>query len=201
MVEIISVKKNYIKYKMKSSGQVQNLIVCFLLFFALTLSYSYIKYFSGKNQNSYYQNIVTVCNPVGNLYSDMTNSIFTSANIKNDELKFFIPIKGINHSINGGEITFEVGQNIMIYSMENGIVIDTYLNVLNKKCIKIQHNKNVYSVIENIDVLGVVKNQTVKKGQEIATAKTGEKLIAKIYQNNNVITSLNIVKNEIICEI
>ena len=55
-------------------------------------------------------------------------------------------------------------------------------------------------MVENIDIIGVSEFETVKKGQDIATAKVGEKVTFKIYENDNIVKNLKINQSKITWE-
>lgn len=142
------------------------------------------------------KNFISVYNPVNSLYSDNSNIVFTSGSV--DKLDFSLPILGAQVNCVDGVIEFVAMKSIMVVAPENGVVMDIGDTLDGIKYIKIKHSENVYSVIENLDIIGVSKNDLIKKGQDIATAKIGNKVIMKIYEEDNRVRNLNIDKSKII---
>ena len=128
----------------------------------------------------------------------MGDIVFTSMGEKvvlKTSLEFKIPVIYNTYLVSDNNIEFEVASPI-IYSMEKGVVSDIYVIGNNIKCVKIKHNKNTYSVIENVDILGVNIGAIVDKGQKIGTAKIGDKIRVYIEKSSEY-KSLSITGNNI----
>lgn len=198
---IISLKKNEIVYSKKKTYKTKNLLFSFLLFLIIGAVLMGTIYYTGDFGSNVSSNIVKIYSNNANQNShdytfDDGEMVFKST--KN--IKFGIPVKTSNFEIIGNKIKFVINESIMIKSIENGIIAEIGQNANKQKFIKIQHNDEIYSIIENFDVCGVTCNSLVKKGQDIATAKIGESIVLTIYINGTPISNLNIVKNEIIWE-
>lgn len=137
-----------------------------------------------------------VYNPVNSLYSDNSNVIFTSGSVVG-KLEFSLPILGAVVENNNGVLQFTIGKSIMVMAPEGGVVSECGSTLDGIKYIKIKHNESICSVIENVDILGVSQFEVVKKGQDIATAKVGEKVNLKIYENDVLIQNLVINQSKI----
>jgi len=137
-----------------------------------------------------------VYNPVNSLYSDNSNVIFTSGNVVG-KLEFSLPILGAGIENNNGVLQFTIGKSIMVMAPEGGVVNECGSTLDGVKYLKIKHTESVYSIIENVDILGVSQYDVVKKGQDIATAKIGEKVNLKIYENDVLVQNLVINQSKI----
>ena len=195
--EILSLKKNDIILKRKK--QKNNLATYSFIFIALFL-------LCFATNNSYFgvlkESVVKVCNPVSSLYNDNSEVIFTSSNnSEKDTLNLVLPIKASNYEIMAdGTIEFVVGNSIMVTSCESGIVLDVGNSLDGKKFIKINHSNNVVTLIENVDMVGVKIGDVLKSGQDVATAKCGDKIYLKIFQNDIQLSNLKISKSKIVWE-
>jgi len=142
------------------------------------------------------KNFVVSGNPVNPLYNDNSNVIFTGSD---KVLNFILPIKGAKVDIEmDGSISFIIGSSIMITSCEDGIVDNVGYSLDGVKFVKIRHTDSIYSVVENVDIVGVGVNDIVKRGQDIATAKQGSKVAMRLYQDGDQIINIKIEQNKII---
>lgn len=141
--------------------------------------------------------VAYVYNPVNSLYNDNSNIVFTSAMANSEKLDFRVPILSSSVQNNNGIVEFVVDKSIIVSACESGVVIDFGVSNNGAKFIKIKHNENIYSIIENVDIIGVVKFDIVKKGQDIATGKFGESVKLTIYENDNLITNIKINQSKI----
>lgn len=141
-----------------------------------------------------------VYNPVNSLYNDTGELTFTSGvAIEKELLDFIIPIKAKNIDIDvTGSIVFEIGESIMVKSPEAGVVSEIGFSNDGVKYIKIKHGIEMSTVISNLDIIGVVEGEVVKKGGDIATAKEGESITMQIFENNVPLTNLKINQSKII---
>ena len=138
---------------------------------------------------------IAVYNPVNSLYNDNSDVVFTGGGLT--KLEFTLPILGAGITNNSGVIEFFVGKSIMVRATESGIVSDCGTTLNGVKYIKIKHSDSVYSVLENLDIIGVAQFDTVKRGQDIATAKVGETVILKIFENDIPVQNLKINQSKI----
>lgn len=189
---IINIKKREVSVKKKKDNYKNysfyfSIIVMILCVSILGVGYKFLS-----------NEISMVFNPVNSLYSDNSDIVFTSGEIS--KLEFYLPMIGAKVENNNGVIELTVGKSIMVMSPESGEIADCGVTLNGVKYIKIKHNKNIYSVIENVDILGVVKGDIVKRGQDIASAKVGERVVLKIYENDLLVTNLKINQSKIICQ-
>lgn len=175
-LRIISLKCNSIIYKqIKHKKQNKNIIFSLVIFLTILCSLFSLKFLDINNFNQIMNTAAYLQNPVNPLYSDMGNIVFTSGysvyRLKNKELNFDVPLiyKNVNQLDNSLEFT--TSTNLVLNATEDGVVSDIFMVGTNVKCIKIKHSNNVFSIIENIDILGVVNGQVVKQGQNIGMLK------------------------------
>lgn len=192
--EILSIKKNEIVIKNPKRARVTMLVLSLI-----TIVFT-IAIFSHEGMRDFTSSMVYVYNPVNSLYSDNSGVVFTSGLVLEKEaLDFIIPIKGSSVSVDStGTITFEVGGAIMVMSPESGVVDEVGFSLDGKKYIKIRHSVEVYSVIQNVDMVGVSAGQVVKRGEDIATSKEGENVTMQLLLNGTPISGLKINQSKII---
>jgi len=145
--------------------------------------------------------MVYVYNPVNSLYNDTSNVIFTSSamTLEKDSLDFIIPIKGSLIDIDSdGTISFAVDKSIMVMSPESGVVDEISISNDGIKYIKIRHTLEMYTIIQNLDIVGVSVGEAVKKGQDIAIAKEGSIVKMQILENNIPLIQLKINQSKIV---
>lgn len=135
--------------------------------------------------------------PVNSLYNDNSDIIFTNNKIYD----FVLPINGSIVSVqNDGNIMFDVVKSIMVMASEDGVVFQISSTLDGIKFIKIKHGDQLFSVIENVDIIGVSEGDIVKRGQDIATAKVGSSVTMRIIKNDIQITNITVNKSKIIWE-
>lgn len=190
-VKILSVKRNEITIKIKKEKH--NFIFLSLCVFGLVMFLSL-----GIVDHGIIQTMATVYNPVNSLYNDNSDIVFTSMS---NSLSFSLPIMGSLYEIlSDGTIEFFGHKSIMIKTSELGVVEDVFINEDSKKCIKIRHADNVFSIVENIDIVGVNTGDIVKKGQDIATIRLDSRIKFSIYINNTKVSNIKIEQSKIVCQ-
>ena len=197
-VQILSIKKNQIICKVKQRKLrlvmplCSFLVVGFVAFFTL----------GGTSISQICNSMCYIYNPVNSLYSDNSNIIFTSANaIDRESLNFVIPITGSEYSVkSSGDIRIVVDKSIMVKSIENGVVDEIGVTLDGIKYIKVLHCMNIYSLIENVGIVGVEEGDVIKKGQDIATAREGDVVTLKIFDGDIQLSNIKINQSKIICE-
>lgn len=151
--------------------------------------------------NNYLNIVKNICvsgSPVNSLYDDNSEILFVG---NNKVFNFVIPINGAIVNIDdAGIMHFEVVKSIMVMASEDGVISQVGHTLDGVKFIKIKHSDDVYSIIENIEIVGVADGEIVKKGQDIATAKMGSKVNMKIIKNNVLVNNIKINKSKIIWE-
>ncbi len=192
--EILSIKKNEIVIRNPKKVR-----FTMLLLSLITIAFT-VAIFSHEGMKDFTSSMVYVYNPVNSLYSDNSGVVFTSGLVlEKESLDFIIPIKGSSVSVDGfGTITFEVGGAIMVMSPESGVVDEVGFSLDGKKYIKIRHSVEVYSIIENVDMIGVSAGQVIKRGEDIATSKEGENVTMQILLNGTPVSGLKINQSKII---
>ena len=197
-VQILSVKRNQIIRKVKRKHLRMVTRLC------LVAVISFVTFFSvgGVGVSQLCNSMCYIYNPVNSLYSDNSNIIFTNVNAINKEiLDFVVPITGAESHITArGDIEFTITNSIMVKTIEGGVVEEVGTTIDGVKYIKILHSLDVYSLIENVDILGVSKGEIVKKGQDIATAKVGHVVVLKLFDGNTQINNLVIKHSKILWE-
>lgn len=159
-----------------------SLLICFVSVFLFS-------YFTLVNKNI--STAVKVFNPIAELYRDVEAASFVGAS--NNE--FIVPIKTEKYKINPNNIVFEITSSIMVYAPANGVIfsIDDGQN----KLIKIKHADDLFSCIENVEIVGVKVGDIVKQGKEIATGKVGEFLIFSVEQDGKKVNNFYLNKSYI----
>lgn len=183
------VKNIYLKVERKKSAIACVLCSCFIMLFCCAVVAS-----NNKEITSAY---ALVYNPVNPLYNNFNDVVFTSAqNDKtlNKNLKFLVPVKSSKFESENGELKFFIDNSIMVKSCEDGIVCGMGVLPNGEKYLEIKHSPSVVSRYSNIDITGVVINQLVKKGKDVATAKLGEYLRFSVFVDG-VSQNLTVSKN------
>lgn len=144
--------------------------------------------------------MVHIYNPVNSLYNDTGDVVFTSGGIIEKEmLDFIIPIKGARVEVSSnGEVLFYVSNSIMVKSPESGVIDEVGFTNDGKKYIKIRHTIEMYSIISNVDIIGVSVGVVVNKGTDIATAKENDIVTMQILENNIPLTNIKVNQSKII---
>lgn len=196
-VQILSIEKREIIIKKRKSKKpfvfmTLSLIICIVLFFA--------------SNNSLFvdikESIIKAYNPVSSLYNDNGKIVFTNGEVSEKELtSLMLPIKSASCEIlSDGTIEFLVGNSIMVTSCESGKVSDIGQTLNSIKYIEITHKNNVKTIVAGVEIIGVKEGDIVKSGQDIATARVGEKITLKIFQNDSQLNKITISKSKIIWE-
>lgn len=194
--EIIKITKKEIKIIKKKHKKRYLLGTLFAISIVLICNFV----ITGDDLKSLITRVNYVYNPVNSLYSDNSSAIFTSgALIEKEALNFIIPIKTASFNVeDNGEMIFNVVNSIMVMACEDGVVEDTGFTLDGVKYIKIKHTMSVYSLIENVNIVGVAKGDVVKKGQDIATAIQGSQVKLKLYENENIVSNIKINQSKIV---
>jgi len=195
-VQILSIKRNQIIRKVKKKNLKVLIPLCFSVVVGIVSFFS----INGVSINQICSSMCYIYNPVNSLYSDSSNIVFTSVySIKKESLNFVVPIMSSQPTINAnGDINIVVGNSIMVKSIENGVVEEVGTTNDGVKYIKVFHCLDVYSVIENIDIVGVKVGDVLKKGQDMATAKQGNTVTLKLFEGDHQINNLEIHQSKIV---
>lgn len=193
-VAILGVKKNEIIVNVYKKHTTMHwslhilVIVVFLMIF--TMGNSGIKSVGVTMSNIY--------NPVSSLYNDNSDVVFTNGILSGENLNFYVPIVADYEIMNDGTIVFEISKSIMIKAPEIGVVEKIGVTNNGVKYIKIKHSENIWSLIENVDIVGVSQNEVLTRGKDIATAKVGEIVYFQIFKDNVKINNLKIESTKIV---
>ncbi len=142
--------------------------------------------------------VLRAYNPVSSLYSDESKAVFTSARMNKNWEDFLLPVVTGDVVIDNGNVYMIPTNSIMVYAVEDGIVEDKGTSLDGIKYIKIKHSEDVMSVITNVDIVGVAKGDIVRRGQNIASCKIGERVTLQLYDNDVQITSLSISQSKLV---
>jgi hypothetical protein len=146
-------------------------------------------------------NFRSVFNPVNSLYNDNSGIVFTDGNILSEKLNFTIPIVSSQMEIlPDGTIDFIVKNSIMVKALEGGYIDAVGVSNDGFKYIKIIHNEEYFSIISNVDIVGVSSGDLIVRGKDIATSKIGDVVSLRIYRNGVQVSNLNVVGSKIICQ-
>ena len=192
---ILSVKRNEILISVKKKS-LPKFMYGILVIVVLTLVFS----MSSGDIRAIGIGMSHIYNPVSSLYNDNSDVIFTSGNLSGENLNFYVPIVGNYEILKDGTIVFTVANSIMVKAPEAGVISDVGITNNGIKYIKIKHSESVWSLIENVDIVGVKENEIVSRGKDIATAKMGEQVCFQLFQNNVKINSVKIESTKIVWE-
>lgn len=196
-VQILSVKKNTINVRVRSSKQVFLMPICLAFTTIFMLCFS----FGGTSIRQVGGRMAYIYNPVNSLYSDNSSIVFASVFIDKESLDFVLPMSGGKVELkDNGDIVIVVNNSIMVKSSESGVVEEVGVSLDGVKYIKIKHCLDVQSVIENVDIIGVQEGEIVKKGQDIATAVEGQKIVMKLYVQDVKLTNIELNQSKIVWE-
>lgn len=193
-VELLSITKNEMVIRRPKKYSLALVIVPLLIIIAT------IVMFSSESMSTIAKGMAYVYNPVNSLYNDNSGVVFTSGVLAEKEMQdFVIPIKGGETSIDdNGDIHFKVVNSIMVMSPESGVVDSVGLSNDGIKYIKIRHSLNIYSFIENVDIVGVSAGQIVKRGEDIAIAKEGTVVTMRLLDGDTPLSGLKINQSKIV---
>lgn len=197
-LKITKLVQNHYMYNIKRIKKVKKSVLSSILIFVISVTVIY-----GLNiwSNNYTSDIVStisyIQNPIDPLYSDMGDIIFTSSGDKVildcTSSEYAVPVVYSKYDIKDSGIEFTVFGPI-VSAVEKGVVSDIFVVGNNIKCIKIKHSRNVYSVLENVDIVGVNIGAIVDKGQKIGTAQIDSILKLSI-EKNGIQMNLSIKDN------
>ena len=182
-LNIVNLYKHNIVYKNIKHRQINLLIMSLIICMVSIFSFVYM-----YNVNDVVHDSAKVFNPISELYRDVEVASFVNGNFS-----FIVPIKTDQYVIGDNSIEFKVGSSIMVYAPANGVIES--IDRSNRKTIKIKHSENVFSVISNVEIVGVKIGEIVKQGKEIATAKVGETLTFSIEKDGRYINGLYLNKS------
>lgn len=182
-MEIVNLYKHNIVHKNIKNRQPKLFLYSLLVCIVSVMSFVYF-----SNVNSDIKQTTSVFNPISELYRDVEVASFVSANSN-----FIVPIKTDKYTINLNSIDLTVTSSIMIFSPANGVVASIYGE--NEKVIKIKHSDTLYSIIKNVNIVGVKVGDKVNQGKEIATAKVGEVVTLMIENKGTLVEGLYLNKS------
>lgn len=196
-VQILSIKKNTISIKVKSAKTSILVPLCL----SATIMFMLIFSFGDAEIRTVGSNMAYLYNPVNSLYSDNSTLAFASVLLDKESVDFVLPMTGTSAEVlANGDIRFVVNNSIMVKSCEGGIVDSVGTTLDGTKYIKIRHCLDMYSIVENVNIIGVAKGDIVKKGQDIATAIEGNIVTLKLFAQDNQISNIKINQSKIVWE-
>ncbi len=197
---IVNIYKHKITHKNLKGKLKKQIIFSVSIFSILLCAVCYSKIFLAEKTNSVYRQASAIYNPLSKLYNEEDDAIFINnlnALILSKDLHFILPVRSGDIKVTNGDVIITVQDSIMVYAPEGGIVAECGVSNFNTKYIKIMHNESIYSIIDNVEVIGCEKGDVVKKGREIATATPNSAIKISIYNNNEKLLNLSVVKNNI----
>ena len=192
-VTILSVKKNEITICLKKKYR-PRLQISFVVIAVMMLCFV----FGGTDVRTIGLTMSRIYNPVSSLYNDNSDVVFTNGTLSSENLIFYVPLIANYEIINGDTVVFTVTNSIMVKAPEAGVIKDIGVTNNGIKYIKIKHSETVWSLIENVDIVGVKENEIVSRGKDIATAKENSKVYFQIYENDGRIKNINVQSTKIV---
>lgn len=193
-VAILSVKKNEIIVKVHK----KNKLTPFVMLTFIMLAFLAVFTMGGSEIKSIGITMSNIYNPVSSLYNDNSDVVFTNGILSGDNLNFYVPMIANYEITSDGTIEFFGGSSIMIKAPEKGVVEKVGITNNGIKYIKIRHSENIWSLIENADIVGVCENEIITRGKDVATAKVGESVYFQIFKDNTKINNLKIESTKIV---
>lgn len=185
-LEIINLYKHNIVYKNIKNINIKSCLLSLLLCVVAIFSFCYL-----ANVNNDVKSSISAFNPISELYRDIEVASFVSG----ASVNFIVPVKTEKYVVNFDNIEFEITSSIVIYSPANGVVEEIGNYNHNAKFIKIKHADNLFSIINNVDIVGVKVGDIVKQGKTLATAQCGDMIIFSIENDNKKVEGLYLTKN------
>ena len=194
--KILSIKQNIIEIKtIKKNKSFSIIPICAFVIVAILLCMS----IDSVGITQIASSMCYVYNPVNSLYNDNSSLVFANAGLVTGNTDFTLPIVSNKYEILGnGDIVIEVVNSIMVKAIESGVVEDIGISNDGIKYIRIMHSLDTHTIIENVDIIGVNEYDKIKKGQEIATAKLGDKVVVKIFHMGSKVENIKINQSKII---
>jgi hypothetical protein len=183
-INIVSLYKHNIVHKNTTKIQAKNFIISLVVCIITVFSFIYLGIVNEDVKIS-----TNAFNPISELYRDVEVASFVSG----DNVSFIVPIKTEKYVINLDNIEFTSTSSIMIFASCDGVVED--IGNDKYRYIKIKHTNELFSVISNVDIVGVKIGNIVKQGQEIATVKPNSKVYFRIENNGELIKGLYLNKS------
>jgi hypothetical protein len=150
------------------------------------------------DNGSILKDMMTIYSPITSLYSDKNNLSFTAGGlVYSEELDFTLPMLSTKINIVKGNVMIECDKSVMVSSIESGIVEDINYTLDDIKYIKIRHGVDIYSIIENIDVVSVCVGDVVDRSQPIGVGMPDTTIILKIYKQDTLVDRVKIVDNSL----
>lgn len=183
-ISIVNLYRHNIVHKNTKNIQCKNFVISLVVCVITVFSFVYL-----VKVNNDVKIATGVFNPISELYRDVEVASFVSGG----NISFIVPIKTEKYIINSDNIVFKATSSIMVYAPCDGIVDS--IDVNDYKYIKIKHTSELYSIISNVDIVGVKEGDIVKQGKEIATAKPNTEICFFIENKNERVKNLYLNKS------
>lgn len=196
-VEVLTLSRNEIVYKNIRFNKVKQVLVMLLALLLPLTGVFFSKYGVDEDVYSY---IANLSNPIYSPFVDNSGVSFVDSvgyEFEDKVLEFELPLASSELEVKSDCINIKVKESVFVAATESGIVSEVGETVDGIKFIKILHSKDIESVIENIDISGVVVATVVKKGDKLASAKVGELVVFKIFEKGNAVNNLALTNNVI----
>ncbi len=196
-VEVLTLTKNEIIYKNIKHAKFKQVLVMLLVLLLPLTGVFFSRY---GVDHDIFTNIANLSNPIYSPFVDNSGVSFVDSvgyEFEDKVLEFQLPLASSSIEVKNNCINITVKENVVVSATESGIVSEVGENADGVKYIKILHSKDIESVIENIAVSGVVVATVVKKGDKLASASVGEKVIFKIFEKGNAVNNIKLTNNVI----
>ncbi len=197
--EIVNMYKHKIIHK-NLKGKLKKQVVFSLCIFGVLASVlSYFKIFMNKNMEQIFTSASQVFNPLSGLYNENESAIFINSGsyIFTKDLEFCLPVKSGKVEVKNNEVNITVQDSIMVYACEGGIVTECGISNSGSKYIKIMHSESIFSIVDNVDVIGCDQGDVVKKGREIGTCTPNSIVKISFFKDEKIAENIVVEKNVI----
>jgi len=185
-IEIVNLYKHNVVYKNIKNLHKKQTLAALVMCVISAFGFCYFNLVNSDIKNS-----ISVFNPISELYRDVETASFVSVG----NVNFIVPIKTEKYVVNSNSIDFEVSTSIMVYAPADGVIVEIGDNDNLGRYIKIKHGDTLFSIINNVDIVGVKNNETVKQGKMLATAKVGSIINFSIFKDDKQVSGLYLNKS------
>lgn len=198
-VKIVNMYQNNIVIKNNKNRLRKTTTIWSVVFCVLVFACSYYKIIGGSGADNWYNSVQSVYSPTNELYSDEGSVVFTNnETVLTSSGSFDLPIISGEVSVVNNQIQITPSQTIIVCTPCPGVIEEIGKTNNGTKYIKIKHTTKIYSIVENIETVGVTKGQIVKRGDKIATANPDKTITISIYKNKKMIEGLRVEDNKIV---
>lgn len=148
-------------------------------------------------------NIKYIISPITSLYSDKNDLQFTWSDsfVVEDGYEFYLPLMSNNIKIVDGNIIIQASLSTIIKPIESGVIESIGDSIDGVRYIKIKHSENLYSIIENIDIISVHTGDYVTRDTIVGTSNINDSIICSLYKDDSRLKNISIYKNKILVDV